>query len=254
MDAPGCDRASLKEALRLIALGNRWSGCDRLLFREVGRFAAMGRMAAFGSPERLRLLDVGAGAGHAGLRLAHRLAGRGWSPHLVLADLNPTVLAIARNRVGRQPFSSRDRVRVDLVRLTGPKLPFSDQSFDVAFSSTTLHHMERAEAIAFLRELDRVSRLGWIVADLRRSRTAYAAIGLVATLLPRHSLPRHDGPTSVRRAFTPRELEALGAAAGLTDAVVSGSLLRIVIRGPGGGRMPETESWADGAGPTGESP
>ncbi|MFQ5678034.1 MAG: methyltransferase domain-containing protein [Gemmatimonadota bacterium] len=225
MDAPACDPAALWRAFAVITLWNRWSGGDRLLFRQVERIVGTG------APGPLRLLDVGAGAGHASVRLARRLGRGGRRPHLVLADLHEAALEIARNRARRNPFLVRGVERLDYVRLTGPRLPFGDRSFDVAFSSTTLHHMERPQAVAFLREMARVSRLGWVVADLRRSRTAYVGVRLLAALLPRDALPRRDGPVSVRRAFTPREVEELCVDAGIRPATVSSRLFRLAIRG-----------------------
>ena len=48
----------------------------------------------------------------------------------------------------------------------GRSLPYSDASFDVAHASLVLHHLEPADVVALLREMNRVSRRGIVVNDL----------------------------------------------------------------------------------------
>ena len=61
----------------------------------------------------------------------------------------------------------------------------------------------------------------WASVLPRRSRLALAAVRLLAaTLWLANPLPRRDGPLSVRRSYTPEELEALLREAGLHGARV----------------------------------
>jgi hypothetical protein len=64
------------------------------------------------------------------------------------------------------------------------------------------------------------ARLGVIVNDLLRTRVSLALVWLATRLLARHPMSRHDGPLSVRRAYSPDELRALAARAGLGRLVV----------------------------------
>ena len=66
-----------------------------------------------------------------------------------------------------------------------------------------------------LRELHRVSRRGVVVNDLRRGWFPYAATLLTVRAFGRSSVTQHDGPLSVRRSYTLRELDALASEAGL---------------------------------------
>ncbi|HET7274893.1 MAG TPA: hypothetical protein VFI91_06915, partial [Longimicrobiaceae bacterium] len=60
-----------------------------------------------------------------------------------------------------------------------------------------------------------------IVSDLRRSLAGLAGARLLAsTVWGAHPVTRHDGPLSVRRAFTPAELAGLADAAGWPNARV----------------------------------
>jgi hypothetical protein len=66
--------------------------------------------------------------------------------------------------------------------------------------------------------MDRVSRYGFIVNDLRRSRWAWVGIWLLTRLLPANRLTRHDGPLSTLRAYTPSEIRQLAMLAGQPEA------------------------------------
>lgn len=223
MDRLDCDRDRLRDALETLARANRRFGARRMIVT-----AATGLLEG-GSPGDVRLLDVGTGSGDIAAALARRLRAAGWRPRAVLADRHPTTLRIARDRTSAAASDGGggrgEGVGADpgagFVRLDAPSLPFRDGGVDVAVSATMLHHLEREAAKRFLRELDRVSRIGWVVTDLRRSRSAYLAIRLLAaTLWRRHPLPRRDAPVSVRRAFTASEARALVEEAGLPDAGV----------------------------------
>lgn len=210
MDRADCDPTALRDALATIDREARWTGRDRILRR------GLDRLLADVGPGAIAILDVGAGGGHGTLRLARTLLEEGWRPRLVLADLHPGALAIARERAGGDPAVRGGTIPLALVRLTGASLPFGRESFDVVLSSNTLHHLSRREAGRMLAEMARVARRGFILADLRRSRLVHLGTRLLAhTLWRRHPLPRHDGPRSVRRAFTPAEVRRLSAAAGL---------------------------------------
>lgn len=215
MDAPDPDPDLLRKALDGLDRVHRLTGGVRLAADPL-------RRAAEGRAGPLRLLDVGTGGGRLALAVARRIRGRA-PVRLVLTDLHPRTLAAARE-LTRSPASSRPEP--GFVRLSGHALPFGADRFDLALCATTLHHLEREEAVACLRELDRVSGGRWVVTDLRRSRTALAAVRLLAaTLWRRNPFPRHDGPVSVRRAFTPAEIESMLAEAGLDGA-------RVDFRGP----------------------
>ncbi len=222
MDDPACDAGRLRRALEALAVSNRLFGGHHLVWWGVRRLLE-GR-----APGPLRILDVGSGAGDIPRLLEARLHGSGWRPRCVLGDLHPMTLRIARDGL-------RDVARpgaFDFVRLTAAELPFSDGAFDLALSSLTLHHLERDEAARLLSELARVSNGRWLVADLRRSRLALGLVRMLASTLWRSQpLPRVDGPVSVRRAFTPAEVEALLASSGVPGRVVRAGPVRLLAAG-----------------------
>lgn len=236
MDDLDRSRRELERALDALANSNRRLGATRAVLRSV-----VGRLPP--SPGPIRVLDVGCGGGDVARDLGRRIAGAGGtgigaSPVFVLGDLHPTTLRLARRRTWGAAASAGTRPsRFRFVRLTAPELPFADRSFDVALSTTVLHHLERREAVRFLEELDRVTRGVWAVLDLRRSRAAWLAVRALAATAWRHNpLPRADGPVSVRRAFQPGEVRELLSEAGVAGARVRRSFpFRLLVEGGRGG-------------------
>jgi 2-polyprenyl-3-methyl-5-hydroxy-6-metoxy-1,4-benzoquinol methylase len=103
----------------------------------------------------------------------------------------------------------------------GMKLPFARNTFDVAMSSMTLHHLDDSHARRFVAELARVAICAVIINDLERHPVNYiGARVLAATVWRKDPYTRHDGPVSVLRSFTSRELHAVGEQAGLQDVRV----------------------------------
>jgi len=149
-----------------------------------------------------RILD--AGTGQADMPIA--FVRHGW--RTVALDPNPDVLLVARRATANEPG-------VEVVEGDVRRLPFADGEFDVAHCSLLVHHLEPDEAVAALRELARVARLGVVVNDLRRGLLPIAATWVTVTALGRSRVTRQDGMTSVQRAYTLPELDDLLAQAGL---------------------------------------
>jgi len=94
----------------------------------------------------LRALELGCGSGVFLERAATSRAS------VVAVDLSIEMLAQVRAKLGQH---TRDRPR--LLCADGERLPFRDESFDVVFGSSILHHLRLPTA---LRELHRVLRPG----------------------------------------------------------------------------------------------
>jgi ubiquinone/menaquinone biosynthesis C-methylase UbiE len=126
------------------------------------RFAATARQVAAHADERAewlaeqvrrfvepsgdeRALDAGTGTGALAFALAPVVR------EVVGVDLVPELLAEARARAGR--FPSVEFVEGDITRLS-----FEDESFDLAASGSTIHHVPRPELL--VAELTRVTKRG----------------------------------------------------------------------------------------------
>lgn len=131
-------------------------------------------------------------------------------------DANPAVVDYARQSLDRD-LSPALRARVQLEEGDALATDYEDDAFDVAVTTHFMHHLTHEQAVQLIREMDRVSRYGFIVNDLHRHRLAYFGISTLANLLPVSPMFRHDGPVSVLRGFKKEELHAIAHEAGLED-------------------------------------
>jgi SAM-dependent methyltransferase len=221
MDQASPDPALLGESLNDLAWMNRYLGVTAGIVRQLGRLLD-GR-----APEMLRVLDVGAGGGDILAALAGRWERRGLAFEGVGLDLGVVASRIAVERLGARNGDKG----IGMVCGDARALPFPDRSFDVAVSSTLLHHLEPRDGVLVLREMARVSALGMIVTDLRRGAAGYlAAWTLANTLWRRHRYPRHDAPTSARAAYTMAEARELAERAGLAAEIEPQRWFRWALR------------------------
>jgi ubiquinone/menaquinone biosynthesis C-methylase UbiE len=169
------------------------------------------RIAADVDPARpLTVIDVGGGGGHLAVRVVRWARQAGRTVRVIIVDRETDGLgAIAT------AFPEITRVRADATAL-----PFREGGVHVAVTALTLHHLEPDAAVAALAEMRSAARRAVVVNDLLRNRLTLAVVWLGTRLLLCHRMSRHDGPLSVRRAYSPEELQALGEKAGLRRLVV----------------------------------
>ena len=211
LDGPLSDPAVLDGNLRDLRRVNRRFGGTALSLRAVRALVA--GTGARRQAEPLRVLDVGTGACDIPLALAGA-PGPGRSGAVTALDSRQEVLDAARRIEPR--LVANPAVR--LVLGDGRALPFADGEFDVAHASLVVHHLDAGGAVDFLRELARVARLGIVVNDLERGVLNWIGAWLVLHAMTRNPFTLHDGPLSVRRSYTRREMRALLAEAGLRAA------------------------------------
>lgn len=190
---PEClDEAPDEPALAILAeleFINTWFGGERVLHSELAS------LFPFES-----ILDVAAGNGWAARSLHRRFGVR-----TVSLDRMP------RNLAG----APHPKIAAD-----ARALPFADASFDVVISSLFLHHLTDDELAAWLASCARIARRAVVCVDLERSWRTSLFLPLTRPFFRWHPITLADGATSVRAAFTPAELRAVAARAGLNTACV----------------------------------
>ena len=130
---------------------------------------------------------------------------------MTAVDSRPEILDSAR----RVNPALRDRDDVVLSIADGRSLPFPDGTFHVAHASLVLHHLGEEDAVRFLGELSRVASLGVVINDLQRGFAEWLGAWLTLHAMTRNRFTLHDGPLSVRRAYTRKEMRGLLARASL---------------------------------------
>jgi ubiquinone/menaquinone biosynthesis C-methylase UbiE len=212
LDEPVLDPVDLRLNLREMARLNRLPGGVAASRRGIDRLLD-GTMEA-------TVLDVGTGSADLPAALVRKANGR--AVRVLASDLRPEILAYARARVGRLES-------VEVLQADARDLPLTDDAVDVAHASLVMHHLDPNEAVAALREMRRVARLGVVINDLRRSPFAFAVTAVTVLALTRGRYTRHDGLLSARRAYTLAELDQLAAEAGLRPVWRSAPFLPRVV-------------------------
>src|SRR5713101_5641473 len=136
------------------------------------------RVAARAPARRLIVLDVGGGHAAFAARLVRWARRTGRAIRVVVVERDAQTLALARRICDAYP-------EIALVRADATALPFA----------------RGAAAV--------------VANDLLRTRLALTLVWLATRLLRCHPISRHDGPLSVRRAYSGAELRALAARAGI---------------------------------------
>jgi ubiquinone/menaquinone biosynthesis C-methylase UbiE len=210
MDQPGQDPTELARSLDDLRVVNRWLGGRRVVMHHLAALVRRHPRPGY------RILDIATGSGDVPLEIARWARGEGVAARIVATDNHPATLEMARAHTAAEPS-------VTVEAADALDLPYADDAFDIALLSTALHHFDdEGDCVRVLREMHRVSRIGFVVNDLARSRPALLGARLLAATAWRtHPVTRHDGPLSIRRSFTPDELRTLAWKAGFAKAVVT---------------------------------
>jgi ubiquinone/menaquinone biosynthesis C-methylase UbiE len=210
LDRPGHDQAVLAGNLADLRRVNRLLGGARLTVRGLERLTW-----DLGPGAGLTIVDVATGGADIPGALLDWARRRRLRVRVVATDLSLEVLRVA----------ARDApIGVDIVAADARALPFANASVDVAICSLVLHHLRPDDAVTMLREMQRVARRGVVVNDLDRNWLGFVGTWLAGRLLTRNPLTRHDGPLSVRRAYTRAEMAMLAGRAGLGPVSFEGFL------------------------------
>ena len=196
--------ASLADIERLnTRFGGHW-----LTVREVAR-----QVAHLPAAHRLVVLDVGGGRGDLALHLVAWARSTGRAIRVLVVDRDAGTAALARQHCAATP-------EITVLQGDAAALPVREAGVDVAVSVLTLHHLEPDAAAAMLAEMRTAARAALVVNDLLRNAVSWLLVRLATALFARHPFSRHDGPLSVRRAYSVDELSVLAGKARITNVRV----------------------------------
>jgi len=225
LDDPSLPADEMARSLRDLDYVNRRWGASRALARYL-----VPRMRESGGSS-FTLLDIGAGSGVTSSVLAERIARSGFHVRLIAVDLQWRHLATGRHRT----FNGTRGLAADAFRL-----PVRTGAADWIVSTFFFHHFSPDENVLLLKEFARVARQGFVLLDLRRHLFPLLFVTLVGRIVFQSHVSVHDGPASVRQAYTPAEAEAI------TREAVPGSRVRrvfpyrLLICGMNGASHPES--------------
>jgi 2-polyprenyl-3-methyl-5-hydroxy-6-metoxy-1,4-benzoquinol methylase len=202
LDQPDLDPRELRVCLADVARLNRWFGGTRAVVAEVRRIARR-----CGLQGRSNVLDIGTGGADIPRALVRWGRGCGVHFHVIACDRHEGIARAAAAFCSGVPS-------ISVIRTDALALPFRLARFDFVTCSLMIHHLAEEEVIALLRELRGFARQALIVSDLERGAWACIGTWIGTHLFCRSSYTRHDGPESVRRAYTLDELRTISQRAG----------------------------------------
>lgn len=225
LDAPGeASKHDLEETLRDIRRANIFG-----LGTWVVKHHLEGLVENVPVERTIRILDLATGSADIPEELCRWARARGRKISIVATDISAEILEVARKRIEGAGFGGL----VDFAVCDAVSPPFANKSFDVAVCSLAFHHLELGQAQHALREMERLSRSGFIVNDIYRSQGAWFMAWVLSRVTSTNRLTRHDGPASVYRAFTPTELRRMGRNAGVCVTVFRHPFWRMAAVGRG---------------------
>jgi ubiquinone/menaquinone biosynthesis C-methylase UbiE len=215
MDSPAADPAELRASLLFIRRINAWLGYTRATLFHLSRFCRNWKPG-----ETITIVDFATGSADVPIAVAKWGAERGHRLTLLGLDLHPATAAVAAreaaavaDRASDTQSRSGGQIKIQIAQADALRSPLADGGVDYALCSMFLHHLSEEQGVGLLKEMDRVSRRGLLLADLLRSRRAYAWIRLFT--LFSSPMVRHDARASVAQAFTRAEIVQLRDRAGL---------------------------------------
>ena len=206
LDDPAADPVAVRRSLGNIARANRLFGGTAAVLWGIERILTDPH-APRTTHHALSLLDIGTGAGDIPEAARRWAAARG---------IELRTLGLERLRPAAQLARSAE---LPVILGCAGALPIRTGGVDLVVISQVLHHLDTAEAEHLLRDAARIARVGVVVADLRRSRTAAALFGVASRALGFDVHTREDGITSVGRGYHRSELERLCTTAGVPATV-----------------------------------
>lgn len=206
MDDLGHDAEILRKTTEAVERVNRCCGGVQTSLEGIASLVPPGR-------RRLSILDVGTGSGSLPVEFVRWGESQGIDVESHGIDLIESSVEWASQRyrsVEGVSFACRD-----LFELEG------EERWDVVHASLLLHHFFDGDAVECLAHMAKLSRLGIVVNDLHRHPLHYLGARALIPMVTRDRMARHDGPVSVSRGFTRRELLERSERAGLEHASVA---------------------------------
>ena len=200
IDDPTQPFAELERSMRDVALTNRLFGGTQTILHHVARLL---RHVPAGSP--VCILDIATGSADIPRALHDWGQKRGLDMTIVGVDNHAGMLQMARETASG----------IHLVQADALTLPFPPRSFDLALCALAFHHLGFDASARLLDAMDALTTRGFVVSDLRRDLPTLWGVQATMAALNAHPFTRHDGPASVRRAFTPPEYRKMVGLAGV---------------------------------------
>lgn len=202
MDASDADPAEVARTVKYIDFTHRTLGGYRVI-----QNCLLDLLQAFPKGSKVRILDVGCGAGYQLKYLLSNKKLKNWKCEFTGLDISSGSIAEAQRLLADTEvrFVCSDALDSD----------FDYASYDIVVCSLFLHHLSD-EQIRRLLSLWNKSKVHVLINDLHRSPMAWLLFRLFALFTAAPAMARYDGALSVRKGFARNELLDFCRTAGYT--------------------------------------
>ncbi len=197
MDDPGSDSVMLESTLKQLSVINPlFTGSEKLIRRYLIKHMKQN------PKEVITLLDIGAGGGDITRSIADICAKEGIN--IEIHALDPDKRAVDYALRNSEGYSNIKIIQGDINEYTGYR-----DLFDYTFANHFLHHIDDGSIKEVMKTISDISRCGFLVNEIRRSRAAYYLYTLVSSVVFRNSFAVYDGRLSIKKGFTKEEFKRL---------------------------------------------
>jgi len=208
MDSPDVDEVAHLEALDGLRRINQASRAAMRMLQPIVRLARREKL------NRISLLDVACGGGDVPISVALGARQLGIQISLTLLDRSLTAVRRASAAAEQSGIDCRG-VEADVLGTLPPL------KADVVTNSLFLHHIsEPDQVVGLLHGMCEMAEGMVVISDLRRSRLGLAVAWAGCRVLSRSRIVHHDGPASVRAAWTLQELADFAGQAGMAGVSI----------------------------------
>ncbi|WP_318312085.1 methyltransferase domain-containing protein [Flagellimonas crocea] len=184
----------LRDSLEKLGTINKWLGGNSITLDGL-RHLLEGRP----KDQTYTIIDLGCGHGDI-LRLVAAYGRKHkYTFNLIGIDANQDAIDYAVEL-------SKDYEELSFKNLDVFSEEFQTLNYDIVLSTLFLHHLNQDEIDSLLQTLVSKARLGIVINDLHRNRTAYGLFKLLGLVISNRMIVQ-DGLTSILRAFKRKELE-----------------------------------------------
>ncbi|GGE28545.1 methyltransferase domain-containing protein [Psychroflexus planctonicus] len=144
--------------------------------------------------EEYTIVDVGCGSGASLRKLAKWAKNQPQQFQFIGIDANPECIRIAQK-------ASKEIENLNFECMNVFSTAFEKIQVDVFISTLTMHHFKDKELLQLMKRLQQQAKIGMVINDLQRSKTAYYLFKLYGLFFIRSKIAKHDGLISILRGF-----------------------------------------------------
>lgn len=185
----------LETTLRDLDNINKWLGGNKITLQGVKRL-----LRNHPKSVPVHIADIGCGNGAILREIAKWGRGENYKLTFTGIDANPYAVEIAERKSAYFP-----EIKFETIDIFSED--YKNMEFDILLCTLTLHHFKDPEIKALLDLLLKQVRIGVVINDLQRSKTAYRLFQAFCAVFIQNEIARKDGLTSILRGFKKKDIK-----------------------------------------------